>query len=152
MTETLDNTKIPTTLLTLPPEIRNVIFAMVLIEPPGRLTLEREKANPKTQRSVLKVRTLKGGQPSYPEISSEEVSLGLLGTCKKLHAECKDLVWTHHTFVFQGTRLAIETATQAVMNHTPIYNEPYRYIKHLQLNSEYRFEDTVRYLRSPASF
>jgi len=121
----------PPTLLTLPAEIRNIIFGMILVNCSGRVTLHRGEPKNPGQCASLKVRTLEESQPGDPEHVTNEISLAFLGACKQIHMDCKDLLWTRHTFVFRDMDLLRVNSHQA-----SFFQLPYRHIRHLEVNSD----------------
>lgn len=69
----------------LPPEIRNRIYDLVLSSESGYLTLSE---------SQLHIQPRQYRIHSCEVDDIQEIRLSLLRTCKVIHAECKDLLWS----------------------------------------------------------
>ena len=126
----------PPTLLTLPPEIRNIIFDMVLVVPSGRITLQRTEPKTLDQPALLKIRILEKSQPGNPGSATGEISLSFLRACKQIYTECKDLLWTRNTFVFRALALWVDISVQSILHQLTLSDPPYRHIVHLEMYSD----------------
>jgi len=122
------------TLLTLPGEIRNIIFGYALTSHSWILTLDA---------SLLAVnRSYLDGRPpplTIWECNNDEFgkaenvifSLALLRTCKQIHQECKLDIWAHHQ-IRLGNRLMSELNVKAGNYGLPVIL-PFTLIQELEL-------------------
>lgn len=106
----------PTTLQTLPGEIRNQIFSLLLPRKSDCITLQRQAQH--HPRLAQVPRTARPREPSYfrafittPRTKENEeepaqlhpISIALLRTCKQFRRECAEsLKWEDHKFVFDA--------------------------------------------------
>jgi len=118
------------TLLTLPAEIRNAIFGLVLPEPSSCLTLRRQKPLP------LKFKTfeVKPDDRVNDKVPVRTICVALLRTCKQTNLECTELLrWTEHKFIFDSIPLS-KCIRQLVDSRFPAL--PFRHIRDLEVQFE----------------
>lgn len=121
MPPTLD--KIPPTLVTIPAEIRNAIFGLLLPSPSDRITMER-----KTQSISSKPHALIYHEQK--DIKNQPISVALLRTCKQIREECKGILdWSQYTFVFNTSRLA--GCVDEIENFPTL---PFKHIRDMELH------------------
>jgi len=139
------HTTAPPTLLVLPPEIRNIIFGMVLGAPSGCITLHRAEPETSDQLARLKIQTLETSKPEHPGVTGEDISFSFLRVCKQIYTDCRDMLWSRNTFVFNALDLWVDVMTQTMLYEHKSSDLPYRRIVHLELYTNLGQDGVAKY-------